>query len=119
MVFAMQMMLMLVLGHVVALSRPFDKWITYTLKWIHTNEQAVVLVAVSTLLLSLFNWGLGLIFGAIYARQVAQYSMNKGIPINYPLIGAAGYSGLMIWHGGFSGSSLIKITEPGHFGNAQ
>jgi short-chain fatty acids transporter len=114
MVFAMQMMLMLVLGHVVALSRPFDKWITYTLKWIHTNEQAVVLVAVSTLLLSLFNWGLGLIFGAIYARQVAQYSMNKGIPINYPLIGAAGYSGLMIWHGGFSGSSLIKIAEPGH-----
>jgi short-chain fatty acids transporter len=30
------------------------------------------------------------------------------------LIGACGYSGLMIWHGGISGSSLIKISERGH-----
>ena len=30
------------------------------------------------------------------------------------LIGAAGYCGLMVWHGGISGSSLIKIAEPGH-----
>lgn len=113
-VFAMQMMLMLVLGHVVALSKPFEKWITFTLRWIKTNEQAIVLVTVSTLIVSLFNWGLGLIFGAIYARQVAQYASNEQIPVNYPLIGAAGYSGLMVWHGGFSGSSLIKIAEPGH-----
>ena len=35
--------------------------------------------------------------------------------INYALIGAAGYVGLMVWHGGISGSSLIKISEEGHF----
>ena len=38
----------------------------------------------------------------------------KNIALNAGLIGAAGYCGLMIWHGGISGSSLIKITEPGH-----
>jgi short-chain fatty acids transporter len=35
--------------------------------------------------------------------------------LNYPLIGAAGYSGLMVWHGGISGSAPIKIAEKGHF----
>ena len=34
--------------------------------------------------------------------------------MNAGLIGAAGYCGLMVWHGGISGSSLIKIAEPGH-----
>ena len=36
------------------------------------------------------------------------------ITINVGLIGAAGYCGLMVWHGVISGSSLIKIAEPGH-----
>ena len=36
------------------------------------------------------------------------------LPLNYPLIGAAGYSGMMVWHGGLSGSSLTKVAETGH-----
>ena len=62
-----------------------------------------------------FNWGLGLIFGAIFARKVGEYASKNNIKINYPLIGAASYSGLMAWHGGISGSAPIKITEEGHF----
>ena len=40
---------------------------------------------------------------------------KNNIQLNYPLIGAAGYSGLMVWHGGISGSAPIKIAEEGHF----
>ena len=40
---------------------------------------------------------------------------EKKIKLNYPLIGACGYSGLMVWHGGISGSAPIKIAESGHF----
>jgi short-chain fatty acids transporter len=71
-------------------------------------------VTFSTVIVALFNWGLGLIFGAIFARKVGEFAKVKKIPLNYPLIGAAGYSGLMVWHGGISGSSLTKIAEKGH-----
>ncbi len=113
-VFAFQMMFMLVLGHVLALSAPVDKAIGKILVFCKDTASAAAMVTFFTILVSLFNWGLGLIFGAVFARKVADYSLAKGIKINYPLIGAAGYSGLMVWHGGISGSSLIKVSEKGH-----
>ena len=66
-----------------------------------------------------FNWGLGLIFGAIFARKVGEQAVKNNTPLHYPLIGAAGYSGLRVWHGGISGSAPIKIAEEGHFMQAQ
>ncbi|MEQ9188178.1 MAG: TIGR00366 family protein [Cryomorphaceae bacterium] len=114
MVFALQMMLMLVLGHVLALSPWAARLIDLTVRPCTTSARAAAIVALFTMLVGLFNWGLGLIFGAILARKVAEKASRELRPINYPLIGAAGYTALMIWHGGFSGSSLIKIAEPGH-----
>jgi short-chain fatty acids transporter len=66
------------------------------------------------MLVAFFNWGLGLIFGALLARKVAEHAQKNGIKFNYPIIGAAGYAGLMVWHGGISGSAPIKINEDGH-----
>ena len=115
MVFAMQMMLMLVLGHCLALSTPVEKIINKVTSYCNNTSTAAAIVTFSTLLISFFNWGLGLIFGAIFARKVGEYATKNNIKLNYPLIGAAGYSGLMIWHGGISGSAPIKIAEKGHF----
>lgn len=114
-VFAFQMMLMLVLGHVVALSQTVNKIIEKMSTLFSNTAQAAALVTILTLLVSLFNWGLGLIFGAILARKVGEYATKNNIKLNYPIIGAAGYSGLMVWHGGISGSAPIKIAEQGHF----
>lgn len=114
-VFAMQMMLMLVLGHVLALSKPIDKLIARGTQYCNNTANAAAIITFSTLLVAFFNWGLGLIFGAIFARKVGEHATKKGINLNYPLIGAAGYSGLMVWHGGVSGSAPIKIAEEGHF----
>lgn len=112
--FAVQMMLMLVLGHALALSKPVNKLIMQSVKYCNTTANAAAIVTLLTVLVSLFNWGLGLIFGAIFARKVAEYAKEQGHDLNYPLIGAAGYSGLMVWHGGVSGSSLAKVAEGGH-----
>ena len=117
MVFAMQMMLMLVLGHVLALSPSVNNMIRLLVKRIQSTAHAAFIVTLFTILVSLFNWGLGLIFGAIFARKVAEHSKESKLKINYPIIGAAGYSGLMVWHGGLSGSSLIKVAEKGHLKN--
>ncbi|UTW64566.1 short-chain fatty acid transporter [bacterium SCSIO 12741] len=114
MVFAVQMMLMLVLGHVLALTKPVDALIRKALVYCQTTASAAATVVLLTMMVGWFNWGLGLIFGAIFARKVAEQALEKGLSINYPLIGAAGYAGLMVWHGGLSGSSLTKVAEPGH-----
>jgi len=114
MVFAMQMMLMLVLGHILALTKPVNSIISLAVKSCNSTAKAAALVTLLTVLVGLFNWGLGLIFGAIFARKVGEHASKLNIKINYAIIGAAGYSGLMVWHGGLSGSSLAKVAEPGH-----
>ena len=117
MVFAMQMMLMLVLGHILALTPIIDKLIVGICKYATSNSKAALLVTFTTLLVSFFNWGLGLIFGAIICKKIGEQAIQFNYKLNYPLIGAAGYSGLMFWHGGISGSSLIKVAENGHIKN--
>ena len=114
MVFALQMMLMLVLGHTLALTNPVDRFIGQATRFCNSTASAAGIVTFLTLIVALFNWGLGLIFGAILARKVGEHAARNNINLNYPLIGAAGYSGLMVWHGGISGSAPIKVAEEGH-----
>ena len=113
-VFAYQMMLILVLGHVLVLSKPMERLILRLTSLAKDGASAAFLVILSTTLVSFFNWGLGLIFGALLARKVGEHAQYRKIPLNYPLVGACGYAGLMVWHGGISGSAPIKVSEPGH-----
>ena len=78
------------------------------------TARAAFVVAFCTMIVAFINWGLGLVFGAIFARKVAEHAMTKGQRIHYGIVGAAGYSGLMIWHGGLSGSAPIKVADSGH-----
>lgn len=112
--FAVQMMLMLVLGHAVALTKPVDRFMSYMTRYCNDTPTSAFTVTLLTILVSLFNWGLGLIFGAILARKVGERAAKNNLKLNYALIGAAGYSGLMVWHGGISGSAPIKAAEMGH-----
>lgn len=113
-VFAVQMMLMLVLGHVVALTKPIKKAISIATQYCNNTAISAVIVCVLTMMVGLFNWGLGLIFGAVLARSIGQRAKDLNLAINYPIIGACAYVGMMVWHGGLSGSALIKVAEPNH-----
>jgi short-chain fatty acids transporter len=112
--FAYQMMLILILGHVLVLSKPVSKAILNVTRYCKNTATSAAIVACTTMFVAFFNWGLGLIFGALLARKVAEHAQKNGIQLNYPIIGAAGYVGLMVWHGGISGSAPIKINEDGH-----
>lgn len=114
MVFAMQMMLMLVLGHTLALSEPVSNGLDRLIPKLDSTAKAAFWVCLLTLLVAFVNWGLGLVFGALFARKVAESKIKSGAKLNYPLIGAAGYSGLMVWHGGLSGSAPVKANDAGH-----
>ncbi|WP_066758612.1 short-chain fatty acid transporter [Crocinitomix algicola] len=115
--FAFQMMFMLVFGHIIALSTPVYNLINKLLKPCTNTANTVFIVTFSTILVSYLNWGLGLIFGAILARQIGEKFNREKRPLNYSMIGAAAYVGLMVWHGGLSGSAPIKAAESGNLKN--
>ncbi|MED5336128.1 MAG: TIGR00366 family protein [Bacteroidota bacterium] len=114
-VFAFQAAFMLVLGHALALSRTVDRGVQRAVNLAGTtNARAAAVVTVVACVAGWINWGLGLIVGAVLARKVGERATERGLPLHYGLIGAAGYSGLMVWHGGLSGSAPIKVAEAGH-----
>jgi len=113
--FTMQMSLILILGHTLALTPFFSKIISVFTRYCDSTASAAMWISLLTISVSFINWGLCLVFGAIFARKVAERAKEKGLKINYPLIAAAGYSGMMCWHGGFSGSAPLTVAAAGHF----
>lgn len=117
--FTMQMALILMLGHTLALTPLFNRIISIFTKYCNNTASAALWVSLLTISVSFINWGLCLVFGAIFARKVAEKAKAKGWKLNYPLIGAAGYSGMMCWHGGFSGSAPLTVAGSDHFLSSQ
>jgi short-chain fatty acids transporter len=113
--FTMQMALILGLGYILALAPAAEKVINSLLRFCKTGSSAILLISISTLTVAFFNWGLGLVFGAIISRKMGEHLSRNNIPMNYPLMGAAAYTGMMVWHGGLSGSAPLKVAEEGHF----
>ncbi|MGN1400952.1 MAG: short-chain fatty acid transporter [Bacillus sp. (in: firmicutes)] len=109
--FSMQMVFILLTGHVLA-SSPFFKHILGKLAGkAKSPGQAIVLVTLVTLVAAWINWGFGLVIGALFAKELAKKVEN----VDYRLLIASSYSGFIIWHGGFSGSIPLTIATPGHF----
>lgn len=108
--FGMQMCLILVTGHALAASRPVRALIDALAGLPRSAPAAAALVGLVAAGLGLINWGLGLIVGALFAREVARVCASKGVRVHGPLLAAAGYMGLLVWHGGFSGSAPLKMT---------
>ena len=109
--FAMQMALILVTGHAVASSPPVARLLRRLADRPSTQRGAVALVTVLACATGMINWGLGLIVGAVAAREVGLAMRRKGVPTHYPLLCASGYLGLMIFHGGLSASAPLKVTR--------
>ncbi len=111
--FAMQMCLILVTGHAVAASKPVARLLHRLADVPKSGAQAAAMVALIAASLGVMNWGLGLIAGAIVARDTGRSLSRREIPHHYPLLVAAGYLGLMTWHGGFSGTAPLMVSTEG------
>lgn len=109
-VFAMQMLLVLLTGHMMA-STPLVKSILTKLASVSkTAGGAIILVTVVSLAASWINWGFGLVVGALFAKEIA-----RQVRVDYKLLVASAYSGFIIWHGGLAGSIPLTIATEGHF----
>jgi short-chain fatty acids transporter len=113
--FTLQMILILVLGHALAISVFVDQAITRMAQRIQNNTQAVLTTGMAALVGGYLNWGFGLVLGAVLARKIGDHARTNNIPINYNLVGASGYLGMLVWHGGLSGSAPLKVAETNHF----
>ncbi|MBX3469052.1 MAG: short-chain fatty acid transporter [Planctomycetes bacterium] len=109
--FTLQMILVLVTGHALASTRPVRRAIDALARRPTTPRGAVALTAFVACAAGLLNWGLGLVVGALLARQVGASCRARGVRIHYPLVVAAGYAGMLVWHGGLSGSAPLKVTQ--------
>lgn len=108
--FSMQMVLILVLGTVLAMSRPIKAALRAIAQIASTPAQGIILVTLTSMLALWVNWGFGLVVGALLAREVASHVKNS----HFPLLIAAAYSGLLVWHSGLSGSIPLKIASTGN-----
>lgn len=115
--FAFQMMMMLVLGHCLALSSPISSLMDRILVYCKNTVSSALVITISVFIMGILNWGLGLIFGAILARKIGEKFQGLKRPINFGLIVACGYIGMMVWHGGLSGSAPTKVMEDDYLTN--
>ncbi|HMN96504.1 MAG TPA: TIGR00366 family protein [Phycisphaerales bacterium] len=110
--FAMQMCLVLVSGHALAAAAPVRRGLARLASLPSGTASATWMVATVSCAAGLVNWGLGLVTGAILAREVGRQLASRGIAAHYPLLCAAGYTCMLLWHGGLSGSAPLSVTTP-------
>lgn len=113
--FGMQMVALLLFGYVLASSPPVRAVISWAARFPRNSGQAIVLITVLAMVFSLINWGLGLIVGAIAAKEVCRQARARGIRVHFPLAAAAGFSALMVFACGFSATAPLLMAGEGHF----
>lgn len=109
--FAMQMTLILVAGFTVARTPFFMSLVGRIANVARTPGRAVITVSFTTLVICWINWGMGLVAGAILARELARRVEG----VDYRLLVASAYAGFISFHAGLSGSATLLIATPGHF----
>ncbi|MCR8671724.1 short-chain fatty acid transporter [Agrococcus sp. HG114] len=113
--FMTQMALILLLGHMLANTRPVRRLLTRLAALPQTPVQAYLFVFVIASVASLITWGLGLVVGGLLAREVAASGKERGLKLHFPMLVAAGFSGFVVWHMGYSGSGPLTAATPGSF----
>lgn len=108
--FAMQMLLVLLTGHMLASTPLVKRWLTSLASLAKSAGGAIILVTLVSLAASWINWGFGLVVGALFAKELA-----RQVRVDYRLLVASAYSGFLVWHGGLAGSIPLTIATEGHF----
>lgn len=113
--FMTQMALILLLGHTLANTGPVRRLLATLGGLPRTAMQGYLFVFGVAAVASLITWGLGLVVGVLLAVEVARQGREKGLALHFPMLVAAGYSGYVIWHMGYSGSGTLTAATEGSF----
>jgi short-chain fatty acids transporter len=111
--FMTQIALVLLLGYTLAHTPAVQRLLRRVADLPRSPRTAYGFVAFVAALAGLLSWGLGLIVGGVMAVEVARAARRRGTRLHYPLLVAAGYSGYVLWHMGYSGSGPLAAATPG------
>jgi short-chain fatty acids transporter len=107
--FAFQMVLILVTGYTLAEAPVLKRAIVYIAGKPRNQVQAALLCFGVSAVLALLNWGLGLVAGALVARQVAKRFTDA----HFGYLIAAAFMGFIVWTQGLSSSIALANTDNG------
>ncbi len=107
--FAFQMVLILVTGYTLAEAPVLKRAIVRIAAKPQNQVQGALLCFTVSAVLSLLNWGLGLVAGALVARQVAKRLAHA----HFGYLIASAFMGFIIWTQGLSSSIALANTDPG------
>jgi short-chain fatty acids transporter len=107
--FAFQMVLILVTGYTLAEAPVLKRAIVYIAGKPRNQVQGALLCFGVSAVLSLLNWGLGLVAGALVARQVAKRFTDT----HFGYLIAAAFMGFIVWTQGLSSSIALANTDDG------
>ncbi|WP_233424734.1 TIGR00366 family protein [Mycolicibacter heraklionensis] len=107
--FAFQMVLILVTGYTLAEAPALKRTIVRVAAMPRSQAQGALLCFTVSAVLSLLNWGLGLVAGALVARQVARRFPDS----HFGYLIAAAFMGFIVWTQGLSSSIALANTDAG------
>ncbi len=105
--FAFQMVLILVTGYTLAEAPVLKRGIVHIASKPKNQVQGALLCFGVSAVLSLLNWGLGLVAGALVARQVAKRLTDS----HFGYLIAAAFMGFIVWTQGLSSSIALANTD--------
>lgn len=111
--FALQMCVVLLTGYGLARAPLATRGLRWLAGLASSNRRAVYLIALTSCVGCWINWGFGLVLAGLLAAEIRRELARRSVHCQYALIVAAAYAGMMIWHGGFSGSAPLKIASDG------
>ncbi len=111
--FALQMCVVLLTGYGLAKAPAATRALHFLARRVRTNRSAVFLVTVVSCVGCWINWGFGLIAAGVLACRLRTELTRRGVRCQYALIVAGAYAGMMIWHGGLSGSAPLRMAKEG------
>ncbi|MGB3524173.1 MAG: TIGR00366 family protein [Mycobacterium sp.] len=107
--FAFQMVLILVTGYTLAEAPVLKRAIVRIAALPRSQVQGALLCFTVSAAASLLNWGLGLVAGALVARQVARRFPDS----HFGYLIAAAFMGFIVWTQGLSSSIALANTDAG------
>ncbi len=107
--FAFQMALILVTGYTLAEAPVLKRAIVRVAAVPRNQVQGALLCFTVSAAASLLNWGLGLVAGALVARQVARRFPDS----HFGYLIAAAFMGFIVWTQGLSSSIALANTDAG------
>ncbi|WP_044339756.1 short-chain fatty acid transporter [Rossellomorea aquimaris] len=109
--FTMQMVLLLLTGMVLAAVPVVKKGLASVAGLANTPTKAYVLTFVVSAFAYYINWGLAVVVGAIFVREVGKRNQQA----HFPLLVAAAYSPTVLYTAGLSSSIGLTVATKDHF----